>query len=156
MVVMPRAKLTDELKKKIIADYVQNGNLRETARMNGNISPNTVKKIVNENKEFEHICTQKQEENTKDILEYMSSNYEKQKKVIDLSLNAMINKLESNDMFTSLKDIATVYGIIFDKAIKYKELESKNENNLDEINKNILNISNMLNNPQSDRKMEDV
>lgn len=153
---MARVKLTDELKKKIIADYVQNGNLRETARMNGNISPNTVKKIVNENKEFEHICTQKQQENTKDILEYMSSNYEKQKKVIDLSLDAMINKLESNDMFTSLKDIATVYGIIFDKALKYKELESKNENNLDEINKNILNISNMLNNPQPDRKMEDV
>ena len=156
MVIMPRVKLTDELKKKIIADYVQNGNLRETARMNGNISPNTVKKIVNENKEFEHICTQKQQENTKDILEYMSSNYEKQKKVIDLSLNAMINKLESNDIFTSLKDIATVYGIIFDKALKYKELENKHKSNLDEINKNILNISNMLNTPQPDRKMEDV
>lgn len=153
---MPRIKITDELRKKIIADYVQNGNLRETARINGNISPNTVKKIVNENKEFEQLCTQKQEQNTKDILEYMSSNYEKQKRVIDLSLNAMIDKLESNDMFTSLKDIATVYGIIFDKALKYKELETKNESNLDEINKNILNISNMLNNPHPDRKMEDV
>ena len=153
---MPRVKITDDLRKKIIADYVQNGNLRETARMNGNISPNTVKKIVNENKEFEQLCTQKQEQNTKDILEYMSSNYEKQKKVIDLSLDAMISKLEKDDIFTSLKDIATVYGIIFDKALKYKELKSKNENNLDEINKNLINISDMLNNPQPDRKMEDV
>lgn len=153
---MPRVKITDELKKKIIADYVQTCNYRETARLNGNISPNTVKKIVHENEQIEHLCTQKQEQNTKDILEYMSSNYEKQKKVIDLSLDTMISKLEKDDIFTSLKDVATVYGIIFDKALKYKELESKNENNLDEINKNLINISDMLNNPQPDRKMEDV
>lgn len=44
-----RVKLTDRQKKKIIADYIDNNNYSETARMNGNISPNTVKKIIKEN-----------------------------------------------------------------------------------------------------------
>jgi len=66
---------------------------------------------------------EKKEENTKDILEYMDTITDKQKKIIDLSLEALEKKLENPDMFTNVKDIATVYGVIFDKAIKSKEMK---------------------------------
>lgn len=125
---MARTKLTDKQKKKIVADYIQTQNYRETARIN-NVDRETVKKLVNEDKDFAQKLATKKEENTQDILEYMNSIKEKQKRIIDLSLQALENKLESPDMFTNVKDIATVYGVIFDKALKYKEIQIKSKEN---------------------------
>ena len=154
-----RKKLTDKERKKIIADYLNNNNYRETERIN-NVAVNTVKNIVlsQDSKEFAKICTQKKEEQTQDILKYMDSIYEKQKKIIDLSLNALEEKLNKPDMFTNVKDIATVYGVIFDKALKYKEiqLKDKNNSNTEEINNGINNIVNLLNNPKPVRTEEDL
>jgi hypothetical protein len=56
----------------------------------------------------------------------MDKIYDKQKSIIDLSLSALEEKLKSPDMFMNVKDIATVYGVIFDKALKYKEMKQKN------------------------------
>lgn len=125
---MPRVKLTDKQKKKIIADYIQNTNYRETARMNG-VSEATIRNIVkaNKDKNTSQKFVQKQEENTKDILEYMDSIVDKQKNIIDLSLSAIEKKLKNPDMFTNVKDIATVYGVIFDKALKYKEMKIRQQ-----------------------------
>ena len=125
---MARTKLTDKRKKKIVADYIQTQNYRETARIN-NVDRETVKKLVNEDKDFSQKLAIKKEENTQDILEYMNSIKEKQKRIIDLSLQALEDKLESPDMFTNVKDIATVYGVIFDKALKYKEIQIKSKEN---------------------------
>ena len=125
---MARTKLTDKQKKKIVADYIQTQNYRETARIN-NVDRETVKRLVNEDKDFAQKLATKKEENTQDILEYMNSIKEKQKKIIDLSLQALENKLERPDMFTNVKDIATVYGVIFDKALKYKEIQIKSKEN---------------------------
>lgn len=125
---MARTKLTDKQKKKIVADYIQTQNYRETARIN-NVDRETVKKLVNEDKDFSQKLATKKEENTQDILEYMNSIKEKQKRIIDLSLQALEDKLESPDMFTNVKDIATVYGVIFDKALKYKEIQIKSKEN---------------------------
>lgn len=121
------AKLTDKEKKKIIADYINNGNFSETARMNG-VDKSTVKRLCDSgyDKDFQQKATEKKEENTKDILQYMDKIVEKQKRIIDLSLDALETKLEKPDMFMSVKDIATVYGIIFDKALKHKELQVRN------------------------------
>lgn len=125
---MARTKLTDKQKKKIVADYIQTQNYRETARIN-NVDRETVKKLVNEDKDFAQKLAIKKEENTQDILEYMNSIKEKQKRIIDLSLTALEGKLENPDMFTNVKDIATVYGVIFDKALKYKEIQLKSKEN---------------------------
>lgn len=151
-------KLTDKQKQKIIADYVDNGNYSETARLN-NVSEATIRNVIkngnNEEiaKKFEH----KKEENTQDILEYMDSIAEKQKKIIDLSLEALEEKLSKPDMFTNVKDIATVYGVIFDKALKYKELKTRqNVGNEAEVNNGILNIANLLNKPQKPRNVEEI
>ena len=125
---MAGAKLTDKQKKKIIADYIETQNYAETARMN-NISKEGARLIVNQDKE--RTCqklTEKKEENTKDILKYMDEIYDKQKSIIDLSLSALQEKLKKPDMFTNVRDIAMVYGVIFDKALKYKEVQRMNGN----------------------------
>lgn len=126
---MAGAKLTDKQKKKIIADYIENQNFSETARMN-NVDKSTVKRLIDSgyDKDIQRKATQKKEENTKDILKYMDEIYDKQKSIIDLSLSALEEKLKKPDMFTNVRDIAMVYGVIFDKALKYKEVQRMNGN----------------------------
>ena len=123
---MGRTKLTDKQKKKIIADYMENGNYRETGRIN-NVSDNTVRNIVNKDQNTSEKLAQKKEENTKDILEYMDNIAEKQKKIIDLSLDVLEQKLSNPDLFTNIRDVAIVYGTIFDKSLKYKEMKLREE-----------------------------
>lgn len=123
-------RLTDLEKKKIIADYTENENYSETSRING-VSVDTVKRIVlNEsNDEILKKSKEKKEKNTQDILEYMDSKVDKQREIIDLALNVLKEKLENPDLLTNIKDVATVYGVIIDKALKYKELQVKNGDN---------------------------
>ena len=126
---MGRTKLTDKQKKKIIADYMENGNYRETARINI-VAVDTVRRIILKNKnnqDFVKKSTEKKEENTKDILEYMDNIAEKQKKIIDLSLEVLEQKLSNPDLFTNIRDVAIVYGTIFDKSLKYKEMKLREE-----------------------------
>lgn len=149
-------RLNDKEKQKIKADYIETGNLRETARMN-NVSVDTVKRTVEADDEITQKLTQKKEENTKDILKYMDSIYDKQKKIIDLSLEALEKKLSNPDMFTNVKDIATVYGVIFDKALKYKEIQIKNEEpDNSTINNNITSIATLINNPVQNRNEDNI
>lgn len=119
-------RLTDKDKKKIIADYMENQNYSETARIN-NVGVNTVKRLVlsQDNEEMARKSKEKKEENTKDILQYMDNIAEKQKKIIDLSLDVLEEKLSNPDLFTNIRDVAIVYGTIFDKALKYKETKLK-------------------------------
>ena len=126
---MARTKLTDKQKKKIIADYMENGNYRETARINS-VAVDTVRRIILKNKDnqdFVKKSAEKKEENTKDILEYMDSIVKDQKEVIDLALKVLKDKLSNPDLFTNIKDVAIVYGTIFDKALKYKEMKLREE-----------------------------
>ena len=148
-------KLTDRQKKKIIADYVDNGNYSETARMN-NTTDTTVRTIIKENKNIAlKKMEQKKEENTQDMLQYLESKKEDKKRVIELCFKALEDKLATPDMFTSVRDIAMVYGIIVDKDLKIKEIEAT-KTNAENINKNISNIANLLNNPKPNRSEKDV
>ena len=128
---MSRVKLTDKQKKKIIADYVDNNNYSETARIN-NISETSVRRIVKGNKGITEKVEQKKEENTQDMFKYIETKNKEKKKIIDLCFKALNEKLEKTDMFTNVKDIITVYGILIDKELKFKELEIKKQ----ELNNN--------------------
>ena len=121
-------RLTDKDKKKIIADYIENQNYSETARIN-NVGVNTVKRLVlsRDNEEMARKSKEKKEENTKDILQYMDSIVKDQKEVIDLALQVLKDKLSDPDLFTNIRDVAIVYGTIFDKALKYKEMKLREE-----------------------------
>ena len=147
-------KLTDKQKKKIIADYVDNGNYSETARING-VNKSTVQRLISNNQEVQQKAQEKKEENTQDMLQYLESKKEDKKRVIELCFKALEDKLASPDMFTSVRDIAMVYGVIVDKDLKIKEIEAT-KNNVEDINKNISNIANLLNNPKPNRSDKDV
>ena len=123
---MSRVKLTDKQKKKIIADYVDNNNYSETARIN-NISETSVRRIVKGNEGIKEKVEQKKEENSQDMFEYMKNKDNDKKRIVDLCFEALDKKLSNLDMFTNVKDIATVYGIIMDKELKFRELELRKQ-----------------------------
>lgn len=130
-------RLTDLEKKKIIAYYVECQNYRETARY-FNISADTVKRVVLRDEKIVQKTTEKNNENTKSVLEAMEEKSNKKIALLDKILNAMDSKVENLDMFTNIKDLATAYGIIMDKEIKIKELEIKNkekDNNQETLDK---------------------
>ena len=126
------AKLTDKQKKKIIADYVETQNFSETARMNG-ISDKTVKRIVDNMNNIDIVekVEQKKQENTQSTIEYMQTQHESKKRILDKILKAIEEKADNIDKFTNIKDLATAYGIILDKELKVLELNKKNDNNED-------------------------
>ena len=63
---MSRVKLTDKQKKKIIADYVDNNNYSETARIN-NISETSVRRIVKGNEGITEKVEQKKDDSFKKV-----------------------------------------------------------------------------------------
>ena len=139
---MSRVKLTDKQKKKIIADYIDNNNYSETARIN-NISETSVRRIVKGNEGITEKVEQKKEENSQDMFEYMKNKDDDKKRIVDLCFEALDKKLSNLDMFTNVKDIATVYGIIMDKELKFRELELRkqeieNQKNISVANNGII------------------
>ena len=105
-------KLTDELRKKIIADYIDCENYSAVARKY-DISRTTVANIVKNNSEIFEKLHRKKEENTKNVLEYMGDKNGAVCELIDLYLNKLVSpeKMEK----ATLSQIATALGIIIDK-----------------------------------------
>lgn len=64
------ARLTDKQKQKIVADYLETGSYRATAKMNG-VADGTVKRIVLECGDIGQKIEDKKEQNTADIIAYM-------------------------------------------------------------------------------------
>jgi len=102
---MSRIKLTDDQKKKIIADYISNQNYCETARMN-NISEATVRNIVKkeDNEEFTKMLEQKKEENTQSMLEMISETNNKRLKTISKIVDAIERAYERGIKIRILTD----------------------------------------------------
>lgn len=126
-----RIKLTDEQKKKIISDYVETNNYCETARKN-NISETTVRRICKDekNEEIKEKVEQKKVENTKAMLEMISETNNKRLNVISKLVNAIDEKATNLDFFTSVRDLASAYGVMIDKELKFAEMQKLNlENN---------------------------
>lgn len=106
------ARLTDKRKKKIVADYLETGSYRATARKN-RIADGTVKRIVLECSDIEQKVAQKKEENTADILAYMESQKELVCEIIGKGL-AALNDPEKLAEATPAQ-ITTALGTLIDK-----------------------------------------
>lgn len=106
------ARLTDKQKKKIVADYLETGSYRATARKN-RIADGTVKRIVLECSDIEQKVAQKKEENTADILAYMESQKELVCEIIGKGL-AALNDPEKLAEATPAQ-ITTALGTLIDK-----------------------------------------
>lgn len=127
------AKLTDLEKQQIIADYIETQNYSEVAKKY-NRSVETIRNVVKDNEDVGKKLKQKKEENTQSTIEYMQTQHETKKRILDKILTAIETKAEDVDMFTNIKDLATAYGIILDKELKVLELQRGNANN-EELNK---------------------
>ena len=154
------SRLKDEEKKKILADYIETGNYRETARIN-NVSDDTVRRLVAENEDdVKQKLAQKKQENTISTLEYMQEQHEAKKRILDKLLRSIELKAEDIENIDkmNIKDLATAYGIILDKELKLKEIDQKlNDNtNFDGINSMITNIANLINNPIENRTEDNI
>ena len=107
------ARLTDQQRKKIAADFVQIGSYNAVAKVNG-VSPNTVKNVVlSQNADFAEKCTQKKEENTADILAYMESQKQTICEIIGKGLT-VLNDPEKLKEATPAQ-ITTALGTLIDK-----------------------------------------
>lgn len=131
---MGTTRLTDKEKKKIIADYIETGNYSETGRMNG-ISDVGVRRIVEKDPEVSRMLEEKKLENTQSTIEYMQTQHETKKKILDKILKAIEEKADNVDMFTNIKDLATAYGIILDKELKVLEIQNNMRTNKNELSK---------------------
>ena len=124
------AKLTDLEKQQIIADYIETQNYSEVAKKY-NRSVETIRNVVKDNEDVGKKLKQKKQENTQSTIEYMQTQHESKKRILDKILKAIEEKADNIDKFTNIKDLATAYGIILDKELKVLELNRKNDNNED-------------------------
>lgn len=106
------ARLTDRKKKKIIADYMELGSYRATAKKNG-VSDDSVRRVVEKCGDFQQKLEQKKEENTADILAYMESKREIVCKILDKGLDALNSPDKLKE--ASPAQITTALGTLIDK-----------------------------------------
>ena len=126
------AKLNDKQKKKIIAERVEGATIRALAKKY-KVSTTTIQKVVNTNSgEIKQKVTEKNEENTKEILAYMDNNKDKACSIIGKILNELDD--EQRIKSTPLNQLATTMGILIDKfsTTELSKGPSKEGNNLAE------------------------
>ena len=106
------ARLTDRQKKKILADYLESGSYRATARKN-KVNASTVKRVVEASDDFEQKAAQKKEENTADVLAYIES----QKKVVCEIIGKGLAALNDPEKLAEAtpSQITTALGTLIDK-----------------------------------------
>ena len=105
------ARLTDRQKKKIVADYLETGSYRATARKNC-VADGTVKRIILECSDIEQKVAQKKEENTASILDYMDAQKDRVCQIIGVGLEVLPDKIRDAK---SASEVTTAMGTLIDK-----------------------------------------
>lgn len=106
------ARLTDKQKQKIVADYLETGSYRATAKING-VADGTVKRIVLECGEIEQKVAQKKEQNTADILAYMDSKKDIVCEILGKGLDVLNDEEKLKEATPA--QITTAMGTLIDK-----------------------------------------
>lgn len=143
------SKLTDKQKKEIIADYAESGSYRATAKKYG-VSAMTVKRICEKDVTTLQKVTQKKEQNTADILDYMESRKEQAKDVLDAYIEAL-KKPEKIEM-AKLSEIATAMGIVIDKFINN---QMKHQLDKQKLEIELLKLESQIKDSQPEEEAED-
>ena len=117
------ARLTDRQKKKILADYLESGSYRATARKN-NVNPTTVKRVVEASDDFEQKAAEKKAQNTADILAYMESQRDVVCQIIGNGLAVLNDRGKLAEATPS--QITTAMGTLIDKWAMVQEKTGDN------------------------------
>ena len=115
------ARITEVRRKKILADYLETENYRETGRRNG-VSDVTVRKLVMENSDFKRAIEAKKEQDEADIIAYMDSKRDKVCKIIALGLDALADPEKLRGATPA--QITTALGTLIDKWLLLKNPKS--------------------------------
>lgn len=111
------ARLTDRQKKKIVADYLELGSYRATARKN-KVADGTVKRVILECGDIEQKVAQKKEQNTADIIAYMEAQKDRVCEIIDISLSVLPEKIKNAK---TAADVTTAMGTVISKWAEVKD-----------------------------------
>lgn len=109
---MPRNKLTDRQHKAIIARYAETQNYALVAKEFG-VSETTIRRHCQQDKATAEKVARKKEQNTLDMLAFMDSRKGKAQDIVDRIMDTLNDpeKLQTS----SVRDLATAFGIIIDK-----------------------------------------
>ena len=108
------AHLTDKQKKKIIADYVEQGSYNAVAKKH-KVSKDTVRRIVQNDPNTVQKTQEKKEENTKSILDHMESKRDVVNEIITKGLNVLNDPDKLKEATPS--QITTAIGTLIDKFV---------------------------------------
>lgn len=113
------ARLTDKQRKNIIADRAAGLSLRQLAAKYG-VSTYAIRTAIKKDPEATRIITQKNEENTKDILKQLDARTGKVMQIIDLGIDALLDPVKFDR--AGAQAIATTLGILIDKYTNLAQL----------------------------------
>lgn len=108
------ARLTDKQKKKIIADYIEQGSYNAVAQKH-KISANTVKSVVLSDEETARKCEQKKESNTIDLMNYLDEKKDIVCEIIGKGLSVLND--EKKLKAANPAQITTALGTLIDKFV---------------------------------------
>lgn len=106
------ARITDEKRKMIIADYLELESYRAVGRKH-NVSQVSVKRIVESCNDIEQKIAAKKEQNTAEILAHMEKKKTMVNQIIDRYLEALLDEKKIATATTS--QLTTAMGTLIDK-----------------------------------------
>lgn len=109
------ARLTDKQKKQIISERIKGASLGDLAKKY-HVAKSTIARTCNRDPETVRKATEKKEQNTKEMLEYMDGQKGKAQELLSKIIEALGDpeKLAR----ANVRDLATAYGIIADKFLQ--------------------------------------
>ena len=123
-------KLTEQKKKKLIADYVIMQSYSAVARKH-KVSVDSVRRAVKNDPEFVNLANHKKKETEKDLMTYMDS----QSKTIQSILGKGLENIDQKIDNMPPKDAATVMGILIDKWTRNGAQAPKDDGEDDAVTK---------------------
>ena len=118
------ARITDEIRKKIILDYIECENYTAVAKKYG-VSRTAVTNIVKGDIETCENLRLKKRENAQSVCEHLEKSRDKAILLIDKCLEELSNSERIQS--TGTKDLATTFGIVVDKFTRFAAAGSDND-----------------------------
>ena len=112
------ARLTDKLRKKIVADYLDTQSINLSAKRNG-VSWDSARKAIEESGGIEEKLERKKQENTADIIAYMESKRQAVCDIIEIGLEVLPEKIKNA---RTASEVTTALGTLIDKFTAFGSL----------------------------------